>query len=216
MQRPDVSSVGLRREQCASIVGEPVHAVRRALLCRRFGAACLRASTASAAFSSSTVRRPCSDSHAATAASPSSIASASEAARFSHAERLKPCRSALPPARSAIRASRATESFFTLMSRWYYHVPTASTPTMAGRPGRLSSRVTARRTRVACRRRSSLSCSSRIVSPPGQRRAADPAWRGRIGDASAGAADGHLRRRAADSASLTYQGVRSGRLALRA
>src|SRR5207247_7224647 len=58
---------------------------------------------------------PCPASHSATARSPSSIASASRAARSNQAERLTPSRLALTAAARATAPSKATESFLTDM-----------------------------------------------------------------------------------------------------
>jgi len=107
VQRPDVAAPRLGSEQRSRVVRQD------ALRLRRWRAA--RSRIASAAASSSRVKPPCRRSHSRTARRPSSIASASRAARSSHAERLIPSCLAVAAAARATASSRATESFLTDM-----------------------------------------------------------------------------------------------------
>ncbi len=84
VQRPDIAASRLGGEQSSRVVGQDARRLR--------GRRTARSRIASALASSSGMRAPCRASHSATARSPSSIASASRAARSSQAERLTPSR----------------------------------------------------------------------------------------------------------------------------
>jgi hypothetical protein len=107
VERPHRERVALGGDQRACIVGDAAHATRATLA---------RSSAASAAASASDWSCPCSASHSATAARPSSIANALQAASFNQADRLIPRRPAASLASCATCSSSATDSFSTAIS----------------------------------------------------------------------------------------------------